>query len=121
MTDQQEQMTGTVTGGRRRVLAQEGKPRNSFGPLGKVLLAILLMLDGIVVSAWALYGTADPCRMVALSQASMHTKAVDPEYAITGELVTEVNHASFVWVRTRMDVSTCAGAMVGRVTSALVP
>lgn len=120
MTDQQ-QVTGTVTNGRRQALAEEGPRRSSFGPLGKVLLAILLMLDGIVVSAWAFYGTADPCRMVALSQASMHTKAVDPEYAITNELVTEVNHASFVWVRTRMDVSTCAGAMVGRVTTALVP
>lgn len=110
--------------GRRRYAMEEEEakaPSRILGTLAKVVLGLVIAVDASLLAAPLYYGTPNPCSMVALSQAHMHSGAVDDEIGLNDEIATDVYLVSTVWVRSRRNIASCAGQVGGRTLSALLP
>lgn len=112
-----------VSGTRYRGMEEEEGPARPrfFGPAVKVLLGLVIAVDTSLLAAPLYYGAVNPCHMVALSRASMHSNAVDEEIGISDEVNQDVFQVSSYWVRSRRSLAACAGDVGGRTLARLVP
>jgi hypothetical protein len=100
---------------------ETGARLRAFGPLIKILLGLIIAVDVSLLAAPLYYGTFSPCRMIALSKASLHSSAVDEEIGLADEIAADVYHVSSVWVNSRAGFVSCASDVGGRTLSALIP
>lgn len=116
-----DQAVGSMPGLSYGGTEEESVRRSRFGPLVRIVLGLLIAVDISLLVPPLYYGTVSPCHMLALSNASRHSGAVDEEIGLSDEIARDVYYVSVAWTRTRQGFASCAGDIGGRTLTALAP